>query len=144
MHHGSAVVHWSLIARHGELKRAVTILFFTALLHPFGFAQGLQTINGEVRYQYQYQDYSTDGSHVTVSTHNPMLNLRSSGSVVDPTVLLFDLRTFFSLNNSIANSAQNSFINNQFSWNYYTLGLNFFKTMPVGTTLSLSDGITRT
>jgi hypothetical protein len=115
----------------------------TVSLWRFGFAQGVQTLNGDIRYQYQYQDYTSNGSHMTVSTQSPMLNLAATGSLVNPAILSFDLRTFLSLNSSSGAAPLYSFNSKQFSWNYYTLGLSILKDLPLTTTISLSDGITQ-
>ena len=115
-----------------------------ALVCRIGSAQGLRSVNGELRYEYQYQDFSNGVNHTTASTQSPMLNLGTSGSLINPAILSFDLHTNLNLSSTNSQFADNTLSTKSFSWNYYDLGLSLLRNLPVSTSLRLTDGITQT
>jgi hypothetical protein len=125
------------------LQRTIVILFCAISLCGIASAQQLNSFNGSLRYQYEYQDYSSDVSHSSGSTHSPMFNLGTSGSVLSPDLLAFDLSTSLTLSSSNFKSSGNDFSSKTFGWNYYNIGLSILPILPFGTTLRLTDGITQ-
>ncbi len=114
-----------------------------AVLRLAGWSQELKTLNGILRYEYQYQDFSSGGTHTTASTQSPMLDLGATGSLVDPEIISFDLHTTLNLSNSSSRLSEYTLSTKSFSWNYYDLGLSVFRDLPITTLIRLTDGITQ-
>ncbi len=124
------------------MKRVVIILFATGLVWSFGSAQGLTSLSGDFRYQYQYQDFTSAGVHAITSSNNPMLDLSALGSIIDPTFVTFNLHTALTLATSTSSSSQFTLSSKSFAWNFYDLSLSILQNFPVTTSLRFSDGIT--
>jgi hypothetical protein len=125
------------------LKRAAEILFCTLLLSCAASAQLLSAINGELRYQYQYQDYVSAGLHTITSTQSPMLRLGGSGALINPSLVSFDLQSLIFLTSSNARVSQYSLSSKSFTWDYYNVAFTILPGSPVTTSLQLNDGITK-
>ncbi|MFI5253437.1 MAG: hypothetical protein ACHQQQ_13515 [Bacteroidota bacterium] len=125
------------------MKSIVVILVCMVVLGRFGFAQQLNTLNGELRYQYQYQSNTSAGSTSTTSTQSPMLKLATTGSVLDPSFISFNIQTALNLSNSTSKALQYTLSSKSFAWDYYDVGLSILQNMPVTTYLRLDDGMTQ-
>ena len=120
-------------------------MFFTVLLCGFGSAQVLiQPLSGEIQYQYQYQDYTSAGFHSSTSAQNPVLNLGTSGSVLNPGIFSFNVSSFLNLTSSSTSAPEYTALNKQLAWDYYNLDLTILRDLPITASMLLNDGFTQT
>lgn len=84
----------------------------------------ISSLNGELRYQYQFQDTRSEFTYARFLRQSPELALGTSGFIVTPALLSFNLRTSLLLDNTKAFVGPESYTTRHRLFNFYNLSLS--------------------
>lgn len=120
------------------MKRVFIIALLLVLSIYSGVSQ-LTSINGELRYQHQYQDAYSGGAFYKLIRKNPQFIFGTMGYILSPMIFSFDVRTNINLN---YNSSSFAGVNSSFKQTiigFYDLNINALQRLPVRVSFSARD-----
>jgi len=122
----------------GDLKRVqyILLLLFAAV---YPLRSQLTTIDGELRYQHQFQDVYTAGTYSKLVRKNPQFILGTAGYLYSPSILSFHFRSALNLyyNNITSGGVTNSY--KQSVFNFYDINADALSNSIVRFSISARD-----
>jgi hypothetical protein len=120
------------------LKRVKNIFWLWIVLYYPLFSQ-ITSINGELRYDHQYQDSKSSTLYSTFVRKNPQLILGTSGYIYSQYIASFSIRTSLNASYNSANSGGKFYSSKQLFFNFYDLNLDVLKNYVVRFNFSARD-----
>lgn len=105
------------------MKRVKNIIWLWIVLYYPLYSQ-ITSINGELRYDHQYQDAKSSSLYSSYVRKNPQLVLGTSGYIYSPYIASFSLRTSLNASYNSANSGGLFYSSKQYFFNFYDLNLD--------------------
>jgi hypothetical protein len=119
--------------------KRVFIIALLLVLSIYNSVSQLTSINGELRYQHQYQDAYSGGAFYKLIRKNPQFIFGTAGYILSPMIFSFDVRTNINLN---YNSSSFAGINSSYKQTiigFYDLNVNALQRLPVRLSFSARD-----
>jgi hypothetical protein len=99
----------------------------------------ISSINGEIRYQHQFQDSRTAASYSKLLRKNPQLTLGTTGFLYAPSILSFNLQSTLNLYYNTVTAGGFSTSYKQSLFNYYNLGIDALQNSKVRVSFNARD-----